>query len=98
MTRLDGRVLAGEWIHAHEEDTDHEMVFRRADAPLPPSRGRSMLSIAEDLRAVRRGPGPTDQPVSKGIVTLVGTESSRGVADTLHVLSYAPDRLVVEKG
>lgn len=32
--------LLGEWRHSHEEDTDERIVYRPADYPFPPSRGR----------------------------------------------------------
>jgi hypothetical protein len=58
--------LHGRWIHAHEEDTDDEMVFRRASHPLPPSRGRIRLELRSDGTFVERFPGPVDVPEEIG--------------------------------
>lgn len=40
--------LLGHWVHAHEEDSSAEMVFRPASHPLPPARGRIAFKLQED--------------------------------------------------
>jgi len=48
VTELDRAALQGQWVHAHEEDTDSELVYRPASYSLPPSRGRSALDLRAD--------------------------------------------------
>jgi hypothetical protein len=36
----DEKILVGTWLHAHEEDTATEAVYRPADFDFPPARGR----------------------------------------------------------
>jgi len=57
-------LLQGRWVHSNEEDTDDEMVFRPADRPLPPSRGRTSLEFLLDGTYVETAPGPVDVPES----------------------------------
>jgi hypothetical protein len=96
--------VAGRWVHAHEEDTETEMVFRPADRPLPPSRGRAALEFRPDGTYVEEGPGPTDRPEEKasgtwsleeGDLVLAAPES--GERRVLRIASAEPDRLVVKK-
>jgi hypothetical protein len=62
----DENAVAGQWVHAHEEDTEDEMVFRPADRPLPPSRGRMSFELRRDGTYSERSPGPVDAPVQAG--------------------------------
>ena len=57
-------LLYGRWLHAHEEDTEHEMVFRPATADLPPSRGRRGLELSPDGTYTEIRPGRDDRPES----------------------------------
>jgi hypothetical protein len=59
---LDPSALAGPWVHAHEEDEEGRMVFRRPDEPLPPSRGRLRFDLQADGSATVRGIAPADGP------------------------------------
>lgn len=56
--------LAGTWVHSHEEDTDAEMVFRKAESgyAFPPARGRTRFELRADGSYVESAPGPTDRP------------------------------------
>jgi hypothetical protein len=54
-------LLCGRWLHAHEEDTEHEMVFRPAAARFPPSRGRRGLELSADGSYAELHPGPDDR-------------------------------------
>ena len=54
--------LHGHWVHSHEEDTDHEMVFRLSTHAFPPARGRTSFDLREDGTYVERSPGPVDRP------------------------------------
>ena len=60
--KIEPRVLTRCWVHAHEEDSETELVYRPADWELPPSRGRSGFDLRADGRLVRFHPGPTDRP------------------------------------
>jgi len=66
-------LLHGRWVHAHEEDSNGEMVFRRAGQPMPRSRGRTSLELLPDGSYVERTPGPVDVPEeSRGSWALEG--------------------------
>jgi hypothetical protein len=87
--------LEGEWVHAHEEDREGEMVFRPASHPLPPSRGRLRLDLKPDGTYLEHAPGPVDAPVaSEGRWSLDG--GTLAVGDrSWEVVAAEPDRLVV---
>lgn len=96
--------VSGRWVHAHEEDTETEMVFRPADRPLPPARGRTAFEIRPDGTYVEEGPGPTDKPEEKASGTwsvedgdLVLAVQESGERRVLRIASAEPDRLVVKK-
>jgi hypothetical protein len=95
--------VEGKWVHAHEEDTEHEMVFRPASHPLPPSRGRVSFELRPDGTYVEHAPGPTDAPVAtRGEWALEGDRLVLGAEgdDPGHawrVASAEGDRLVVRR-
>lgn len=98
----DKSALQGHWIHAHEEDTDGEMVFRPASHPLPPSRGRMRLDLRPGGAYVERSPGPVDVPEeSRGSWSLEGErlrlDAEDGTAQAWVVAKAEVDRLVLEK-
>lgn len=53
-------------MHAHEQDTDDEMIFVSPGRPLPPSRGRASFELRSDGTYVESSPGPVDAPVESG--------------------------------
>jgi hypothetical protein len=55
--------LARRWVHVREEDTAGVRVYRPADRPLPPARGRDGLDLRADGTYVELRPGPADAPV-----------------------------------
>ncbi|TBB15612.1 hypothetical protein ELH51_36375 (plasmid) [Rhizobium ruizarguesonis] len=57
---IDVNLLHGQWVHAREEDSATEQVYRPAGFPLPPSRGRAGLQFNEDGTFKRIGIGSTD--------------------------------------
>jgi hypothetical protein len=58
------RRLAGtRWLHAHEEDHGAVRVYRPAETPLPPSRGREGFELREDGSCSTRQAGRDDRPV-----------------------------------
>ncbi len=54
--------LEGEWVHRHEEDSGARLVFVRAGAPLPPSRGRRRLGLRSGGALEGSTPGRGDAP------------------------------------
>lgn len=48
------------WVHVREEDTPEMRVYRPADQPLPPARGRDGIEFRPDGTFVDHRPGPTD--------------------------------------
>src|SRR5436190_5513794 len=105
MAEFEPRLLYRRWVHAHEEDTDREMVFRPAEVELPPSRGRAAFELRPDGTFAESGIGPTDRPEpASGTWELVGGEkivlgagARGGVPRELRISALDEDRLVVEK-
>jgi hypothetical protein len=98
---FDREALEGRWVHAYEEDTSDELVFRPASHPLPPSRGRESFELRGDGTLVERAPGPADAPVeATGTWELRGDKlvlrGSRGER-ALRVASVRRDRLAVRR-
>jgi hypothetical protein len=94
--------LVGTWIHSHEEDRGVERVFRPPTFTFPRARGRRSIELAADGTAVDRGPGPVDRTVSvDGRWSLDGGELTltipSGAPQRFHVVSAAPDRLVLRE-
>ena len=98
-------LLQRRWVHAHEEDTDSEMVFRPADYELPPSRGRVAFELRPDGSFVEAGLGAADVPEeASGTWDLEDDErivlsqgASQGVPRQMRIASAEQDRLVIEK-
>jgi hypothetical protein len=95
--------LVGSWIHAHEEDTESELVFRPAGRELPPSRGRRAIELRDDGTLVQVAPGPVDVPTEAhgswelsedGVLTCRPAE---GQAWEAQVIRAEPDRLVLSR-
>ena len=66
MTDLDACLLR-RWLHSHEEDTADVRVYRPADYPFPPARGRDGFEFR-----------PRGEFVYVGIARADGTEESSG--------------------
>jgi hypothetical protein len=100
---VDRTALQRRWVHAHEEDSVGEMVFRPDDVPLPPSRGRLAFELRPDGSYAESAIGPTDRPQEvTGTWELADDDRlvlSRSASDepkrVLRVISATPDRLVV---
>jgi hypothetical protein len=58
---FDPAAIARHWVHSHEEDEGGTQVFRPADFPLPPARGRDALALDSDGTLRRSIPGPDDR-------------------------------------
>ena len=105
MPEFEPRLLHRRWVHAHEEDTDHEMVFRPAEVELPPSRGRVAFELRPDGTFVESGIGPTDrsEPASgrwqleDGEKIVLGKGATGGVPRVMRIAAVDQDRLVVER-
>jgi hypothetical protein len=54
--------LLGRWVRSHEDDTEHELVFRPESYDFPPSRGRTAIELRPDGTYVESAPGPVDVP------------------------------------
>lgn len=61
---IEDSQIVGSWKHSHEEDRDQQQMFRPADYPLPPARGRTVFTLLPDHRAVVGTPGPDDRGAS----------------------------------
>jgi hypothetical protein len=94
MTREpDAQLLYRRWTHSHEEDPPDATVFRPADYPFPPSRGRVSYELAPDGTLHEAGIGPTDRPTSEaGAWTL----EDDGRTLVLRVTGQTPRRLEIQ--
>ena len=105
MPEIDRRQIEKRWVHAHEEDTDDEMVFRPADYDLPPSRGRLAFELRPDGTFAEAGLGPADVPdqasgtwqLEDGERIVLGEGAAQGVPRVLPIASADPQRLVIRK-
>jgi hypothetical protein len=102
--RISPADLYGQWLHAQEEDTDTEMIFRPADHPLPPARGRTGLELCADQTCNYLGIGRADRPeASEGSWQFdeqTGTLSidlPDGTHQALAVGSVKKDKLILKK-
>lgn len=94
--------LTNSWVHSHEEDTPTGKVYRPADYPFPPSRGRSGFALLPDGTLLEAGPGPVDRIEKKKGVwnlrdqTLQLKEEGSGTRE-IKIESLEPGRLIIEK-
>jgi hypothetical protein len=94
--------LEGRWVHAHEEDTGSELVFRPDTYAFGPSRGRAALELRADGTYLESAPGPTDRPeesagrweLEDDRLTLRGVDGS---SRTLEVAASGGDQLVLRR-
>jgi hypothetical protein len=105
MAKARRELLQRRWVHAHEEDSEHEMVFRPAEYELPPSRGRVAFELRPDGSFVEAGIGPADVPEeASGTWELEDDDrivlsggASRGVPRQMRIASAEQDRLAIER-
>lgn len=97
--------LVGSWLHAHEEDTANQLVFRSADGPLPPSRGRMGFELRADGSAsavgIAAGDGRIEQEAKwalKGKRLILSGSQLDGLIGEGKVVRVDPDRIVVQRG
>ena len=91
-------------MHAHEEDSETEIVYRPAGWALPPSRGRSGFDLHADGSLVRIRPGAADRPEeSRGRWRLEGDRlvleeaAGTGATQKLVIVSATRNRLVLRR-
>ena len=96
--------VRGRWVHAHEEDTENEMVFRPAGTDLPPSRGRMEFELRGDGTFAETGLGATDVPEEatgrwalEGDMITLSKGASQGVPREMEVVRADQQRLVIRK-
>lgn len=53
------------WVHIREEDRAGVRLYRAADRPVPPGRGRESIEFHRDGTFVSLRPGPTDAPIAE---------------------------------
>ena len=104
MTELPAKALGRRWVHSHEEDTDHEMIFRPAEREFPPSRGRMRFELLPDGTFLESAPGPTDAPEKRagtwelaGAKLVLDSDQAPEGKRELEIISAEDDRLVVKK-
>ena len=99
---IDERLLLGTWIHAHEEDTPGQAVFRGPTFPCRRARGRKGYQFLPGGKVIRMQSGAVDravsaegtsasEPTGRVIVKLPGQPDKQ-----LDVISVDADRLVVK--
>ena len=101
------RCLIGSWLHAWEEDTPEMIVYRPADYPFGPSRGRDGYEFQAGGALVYHGFGPADGPLtSPGAWAWTATDrihltvnDPRGayIDETLRIMSCDANVLQVER-
>jgi hypothetical protein len=101
---ISRELLYGRWVHAHEEDSEEEMVYRPADSDLPPSRGRRGLERNPDGSYADIRLGPDDRPQRaaghwdiEGDDQLVVEAEDGASRRTLRVVAADGDAVVVRK-
>jgi len=58
---INAAQLVGAWTHSHEEDREGLEMWRAADYPLPPARGRTSFTLFPGHRAAVGTPGADDR-------------------------------------
>src|SRR4051812_13927101 len=99
--QVDRALLHGKWVHAHEEDTPTERVFRPAGSALPRSRGRTGFELNSDQTAAHLGIGRGDETdraagtweLEEGDPPRLVIRLATGETQSLPVVSLANDRL-----
>jgi hypothetical protein len=105
-TLLSG-CLIGSWTHSWEEDTAETIIFRPADYPFAPSRGRESYEFQTGGILVYHGFGPADEPLtsvgewgwhSGDLIHLVVNDPQGAYIDeVLRIVSCDAEALQVER-
>ncbi|WP_321471227.1 hypothetical protein [uncultured Paludibaculum sp.] len=101
---MDPSALLRTWLHAHEEDSGDDMVFRSESHKFPPSRGRYGFALKPEGLMTGMGPSARDVPESheggrwtldeRGTLLL---EEPGGVRRRFQVVELGADRLVLRE-
>jgi hypothetical protein len=102
----DEKILARTWLHAHEEDTATEAVYRPDDFDFPPARGRrgyefrpnhtgAYIGIAARDGAARTSCKWRLRKKGKGLEIELTFDDGR--KEVLRVVSLDKERLVLRK-
>ncbi len=99
--------LIGSWRHAWEEDTSETIVYRPADYPFGPSRGRDGYEFQTGGILVYHGFGPADEPLTSDgswewlsgdqIHVVVNDPQGAYIDETLRIVSCDAEVLQVER-
>ncbi len=95
--------LARRWMHSFEEVHDGIAVYRPADYPFPPARGRAGIEFSDDgsFTEWAIGRGDAREPVpGRWQTATAGTlavTTERGGDQVLEVVQLSPDRLEVRR-
>jgi len=76
------KYLARQWVHAYEEDSGGNEVYRPSDYKLPPARGREVLDLGSLSKGSRSIPGADDRPLS--------TSGRWVISEDVKTLSFQP--------
>lgn len=100
----DRALLQRRWVHSHEEDTATETVYRPADFPFPPSRGRTGFELRPGRQCAGFGIAPADGVEEFAATWDLDDDGRLTIYDDRHrpvhimqVVSVDGDRLVVRK-
>ncbi len=102
----DEKTIVGTWLHAHEEDSETETVYRPADFDFPPARGRRGYEFRPDHTgsyigiAARDGAARTPckwRLRKKRRVLELELSADDGRTEVLRVASLDKERLVLRK-
>jgi hypothetical protein len=99
--------VIGSWLHSWEEDTPGIIVYRPADYPFGPSRGRDGYEFLADGELFYHGFGPADGPLTSSgrwewtsaaqIRVTVNDPQGAYIDETLRIVSCDTEVLQVER-
>lgn len=99
--------LMREWRHSHEEDTDEAIVYRPADYPFPPSRGRIGFEFLAAGYLIFYGIDPADGEVlspghwellsDRRVQIEVNEPEQPRYLETMVIVSCSEDRLEIAR-
>lgn len=98
---IESELLIGTWLHLHEDGGGDTLTYVRRGTDLPPSRGRTVLTLGAEGRASVGTPGPDDRPrEAAGDWELHGnvlTIDAPGLAGSYLVVAVSAERLVLRR-
>jgi hypothetical protein len=98
---IDAKSVTRTWKRVQEEEGDGDLVFRPADAKLPPARGRQGFSLASDGTMQKLGIGRDDRTsFAPGTWRIEGrtlTLRPFGGDEVYEIVSVDEDRMVLRR-